>query len=218
MLKKIMVNQKLIPVPVPLKTMREALDWVERTLIKPGQSITRVTLNGKSLSGERLERRNASELSSSLDDKSKLEFQIDTPTDLAIQTLDAIHNLAAVVLGGLKAQAVSFWQARPNEQPAEVATIHGDIILMLDLLEHLNGLVDTKAADTAALGGIATMMKRIETGIGMAKANSDWKACARLLLNRLEPLLKDLVAESETLQVRILATRGLHGALAAEQG
>jgi len=218
MLKKILINQKLIPVPVPLKTMREALEWVENTLIRPGQSITRVTLNGRSISGERLENRSASELSSNLDDKSKLEFQVDTPADLAIQTLEAIHNLAAVVLGGLKAQAVTCWQARPNERPPEVETVHGDVVLMLDLLEHLRGLVDESGADMAALSGIATMMNRVEVGIGMAKSNSDWKACARLLLNRLEPLLKDLVAESETLQIKILATRGPRGAMVAEQG
>ena len=218
MLKKITVNQKVIPVPVPLKTVHEVLAWVEQTLVLAGQSITKLTLNGKSISGERLERRSAPELSYSLDEKSKLDFQIETPLDLAVQALDAIHNLAAVVLGGLKAQAVSFWSVRPNERPAEVETVHGDVLLMLDLLDHLKGLIDTSKVETAALTGIGTMMKRVEVGIGMAKSNSDWKACARLLLNRLEPLLKDLVAESETLQILILATRGPSGAMAAEQG
>ena len=218
MLKKVMVNQKLIPVPVPLRTMHEALDWVERTLVKEGQSVTRATLNGKSISGERLELRSAPELMTVLDGRSKLEFQVDTPTDLAVQALDAIHNLSAVVLGGLKAQAVQIWQAKPSERPADVETVHGDVMLMLDLLDHLQGLVDEKVADPAPLCGISAMIKRVEIGIGMAKSNSDWKACARLLLNKLEPLLKDLVAESETMQVRILATRGFHGAFAAEQG
>ena len=218
MLKKVMVNQKLIPVPVPLRTMQEALDWVERTLVLNGQSITRVTLNGRSISGERLELRNAPELMSVLDSRSKLEFQVDAPTDLAVQALDAIHNLSAVVLGGLKAQAVQIWQAKPSDKPSDVETVHGDVLLMLDLLDHLQGLVDDSVADSAALCGISAMIKRVEIGIGMAKANSDWKACARLLLNKLEPLLKDLVAESETMQVRILAIRGFHGAKAAEQG
>ncbi len=39
----------------------------------------------------------------------------------------------------------------------------------------------------------------------MAKANSDWKGCAKLLLNRLEPLLKDLTNETESLQIHLMA-------------
>jgi len=217
MLKKILINQKPIPVPVPLKTLQEVVSWVESTLVKQGQSITRIVFNGRSLSGERLEARSSVEFRSEVDETSKIEFQLETPTDLAVQALDAIHNLSAVILGGLKAQAVAVWQAKPSEKPAEVETVYGDVKLLIDLMEHLQGLVNGQHVDAAAVTGVYTMLKRVEVAISMARSNSDWKACARVFLNRLEPLLKDLAAESEALLVRILATRGPQGALASGQ-
>lgn len=218
MLKKLLLNNKLVPVPVPLKTLREVLKWTETTLLKSGHTITRVILNGSTVGLEKIEQGTAAELDAILDERSKVEVRMDTPNDLAVQTLDAIHNLASVVVSGLKPQAVSCWQAKPNEHPSDVDTVHGDVKLILDLIEHLSGLMDTKQIEAAAVRGIETLLKRSEVGISMAIANSDWRACAKLFLNRLEPLLKDLIAEAETLQIRILASRGHQAAKTADQG
>ena len=225
MLKKLLLNNKTIPVPVPVRTLGEAVHWIETTLVPEGHTLTRIVLDGRVVSSG-LSNQTASGpcipdnlLKTGLGESSKLEILVDSPSDLAIQALDAVHNLASVILSGLKPAAVTLWQARPNERQTEVETVAADLRLVLDLLGHLAGLVDSAHADAAPLQGIATLMSRVETSLQMAKANSDWKGCARILLNRVEPLLKDLVVEADSMQVRVLATRGgTHPAWAADAG
>lgn len=205
MLKRVFINSKKVPVPVPVRTLGEALRWVEETLVPAGHQVTRVALDDRVL-GDAAQ---SAELEDTLlGPESRLEIQIDSPVDLTVQTLDAMRNLASVILSGLKMLAVECWQAKSSVKPAELDSVSGDLELILDLLDHVAGLVDPRHVESAAIQGIQVMLKRAALGLDMAKSNSDWKACARLLLNRLEPLLKDLVAESETLQLRILTTSG----------
>ncbi len=200
MLKRVIINNKKVPVPVPVKTLADALTWVEETLVPAGHTITRVALDERVIGDQPSPEVAASKLT----DQSKLEIQVDSPVELTVQTLDAMRNLASVILSGLKVLAVECWQARPNFKPAELESVTNDIELIIDLISHIMGLVDPLHVDSAAIQGIQGMLKRALVGLKMAKSNSDWKACARLLLNRLEPLMKDLVVESETLQLRIL--------------
>ena len=142
---------------------------------------------------------------SELTDTTKLEFQIDSPAELTAQTLDAMRNLASAISAGLKTLAVTCWQARGTQRPKELDSISQDLNLICELLEHIKGLIDSSYPEMAAIQGIAGLMRRVLMQVTMARANSDWKACARLLLNRLEPLLQDLTSESEGLQHRLLS-------------
>lgn len=201
MLKRIFINSKKVPVPVPVLTLGEALSWVETTLVPAGHTITRIVLDDRVLG----DAANAADLEETpLGNDTRLEIQIDSPVDLTVQTLDAMRNLASVVMGGLKVLAVECWQAKSATKPSELDSVAADLELVLDLLDHTAGLIDPMHLDAAAIQGIHGMLKRAAVALNMAKSNSDWRACARLLLNRLEPLLKDLIAESETLQIRIL--------------
>ncbi len=201
MLKRVFINNKKVPVPVPVRTLDDALRWVEETLVPPGHTITRVALDDQLLTGR--EPDPAVKGDTRLGEESRLEIQIDSPADLTIQTLDAIRNLASVILGGLKALAVDCWQARGSVKPGELNTVVNDSQLLLDLIDHVTGLVDAQHAEAAAIQGLAVLLKRSSVGLTMARANSDWKGAARILLNKVEPLLKDLTAEAETLHVRI---------------
>jgi len=224
MLKKLLLNNRTLPVPVPLRTLAEALSWVESALVPPGHTLTRVVLNGRVICSGLAEAGSLplADAGQRLDERTRLEILVDSPVDLSIQALDAIHNLASVVLGTLKPLAVGLWQSKPIDRQPEVETVRGDLRLVLDLMNHLFGLVDAGNADAAALQGIATMLARVETGLQMARANSDWRGVAKILLNRLEPLLKELVVEADSMQVRVLASRpaqgGRTGALAADSG
>ena len=204
MLKRVYINNKKVPVPVPVRTLGEALDWVEQTLVPAGHQITRVALDDRVI-GEGV---GETDLDVRLAHESKLEIQIDSPVDLSVQTLDATRNLASVIAGGLKVLAVECWQAKPGMKPAELDAVANDLELVLDLLEHVAGLVDPMHVEAAALQGISGLLKRDAVALSMAKSNSDWKACARILLNKLEPQLKDLITEAETLQIRILTQSG----------
>ena len=206
MLRRIFINNKKVPVPVPVRTLADMLAWVEETLVPAGHSITRVTLDDRQLTARDLEPAapNRENLGATvLKDEAKLEIQIDSPTDLTMQTLDAIRNLASIIVSGLKPLAVECWQARGSLKPIELDSAINDGQLILDLIEHVSGLVDPQNVEAAATLGIGAMLKRASVGLTMARANSDWKGAARILLNKYEPLLKDLMAEAETLHLRV---------------
>jgi hypothetical protein len=203
-LKLVFINSKKIPVPVPVRTLGEALAWVEETLVPAGHTVTRVALDDRVIGDDA----QAADLHARLTPESRLEIQVDSPVDLSVQTLDATRNLASVIVGGLKVLAVECWQAKSGQKPAELDSVANDLELVLDLLGHVAALVGPMQVDAAPLSGIQTMLKRDAVALAMAKANSDWKACARLLLNRLEPQLKELIIETETLQIRVMTQSG----------
>jgi hypothetical protein len=200
MLKRVFLNNRKIPVPIPVKTLADALQFVEKTLVPEGHTVTRVVLDGRTLSDELIHECRAT----ALGDETRLEVQVDSPSDLAVQTLDALRNLALVIGSGLKALAVECWQAKGATRPAELAAVASDLKLILDLIDHLSGLVDASHIDAAAIQGLSGMVQRVHGSLDLARGNSDWRGSARILLNRLEPLLKDLVAEAESLQIRIM--------------
>jgi hypothetical protein len=202
MLKTLVLNRKTVPVPIPIKTLGEALRWIEAKLVPSGYSITRVVLDGR-----RVDEAMASEpadMNQVLIPSTRLEVSVESAADLSVQALAAVQNLATVVASGLKAIAVNCWQARPTDKPTDVDTVHKDIDMILDLIAHLESLLDPQAIELAPVQGVSVLLKRASVGLSMARSNSDWKAFARLLLNKLEPLLKDLIAETDSLQLRVL--------------
>lgn len=205
MLKRVIINGKRIPVPVPVKILSEALGWIESTLVLPGHSITRVTLNDRIISENDLG--SGMHADAKLTENSCLEVRIDSPVELAVQTLEAIRNLAGAVCVSLKPLAVEMWQARPGYRSTEFEGIASDLQLILDLMEHVTGLIDG-SVDISPLQGISILLQRALVAAQMAKANSDWKNCAKILLNRLELQLKELVNETENFQLRILSSQG----------
>ena len=198
MLKKVTINQKKVPVPVPILTLGQAIHWIEDTLVPQGHTITRITLNDIVLGSDELD------LGSSLTLDSKLEVQIDSPVELGLQTLEAARNLGSVILSGLKMLAVECWQAKPAVRPQELPGVTNDLSLILDLSDHIVCLVEPLGIEVSALQGISCMLKRVSVSLTMASSSSDWKACARLLLNRLEPILRDFTAETESIHVRVM--------------
>ena len=189
--------------PVPVKTLTQALQWVEDTLVPDGHTITRIELDGRILTDGFEDDENLGE--SIMTSESLLVIQIDSPIELAVQTMEAINNLASVIYSGLKILAVECWQSKPIDKPRELSGIAGDVELILDLVSHSAGLIDPTTIETAAINGIAVMLKRDSKSLQLAISNSDWKASARILLNRVEPLLNDLISETESLQIKVMA-------------
>ncbi len=209
MLKSVLINNKKIPVPVPIMTLDQALTWVEEVLVQEGHTITRIELDGRVLTDGYDDSENLG--ASRLTKDSILILQIDSPIELAIQTIEAIRNLASVVNTGIKKLAVDCWQAKPIDKPEGVDDVSIDVELVLELLDHSAGIIDPTTVETAAINGIATLLKRELVSIQMAISNSDWRAAARILLNRLEPLFNDLIYETEELQIKVRAIQSDHG-------
>ncbi len=201
MLRKLFINQKKIPVPVPLRNLADSVHWIESTLIPSGHTITRILLDDKVIDLEMIKAKGRDLL---IADDMKVDVQIDSPIDLAVQTLDALRNLSLVVASGLKMLAYECWKAKTPFKRGDLDALLGDINLMLELIDHGVGLTESMHLDTSPLSAIGILIKRTSTSLSLARSNSDLKGFARILLNQLEPILKDLVAESEALHIRVL--------------
>ena len=201
MIKVIYINQKRIPVPVPIQSVGAALEWVGKTLLPDGHVVTRVALNDQVFvtEGDEADNQNRKLL-----EQDKLEILIDSPMELASATIEAIRNLTSVVRSGLKPLAVECWQAKPIDQPEELASVVSDQALILELTDHLQVLLNGHSINLASLGKIEKSLRDGTTSLQMAIQNSDWRAAARLLLNRLDPLFQEVTSEIESIQIRLL--------------
>lgn len=198
MLKKVQINNRSIPVPVPVRNLAEALVWVSETFLKPEEIITKVALNGREL-GE-YELQDASAVNVALDDFSDLHVKIDSPAELSIQTLDALRNLTGIIGRNLKQNAVICWQTPRSKTPRGLDALHNDIHLIGDLLAHFMELVVLEPAELKGLLFVQDDLRKICFALTESKEHSDWRGYARILLNKLEPLLSYLDEEAGNLQ------------------
>ena len=208
MLKHLMINQKLIPVPVPLRNLAEVCTWVDETLVEVGKTVTSAILDG----------RNVLELwgqltvceSVSIHPDMRLELRVESPEELTLQSLDAIQSLCLAILSGIKSLAVHLWQARKNDiQPELVEVIH-DLDLVVRLIDRLR---DMGVDQNAELGKLIERLEQLQKNLNdlsRAKLSGDWKEAAQILLRGtpttpgLESVLREVSAESRTLHQSLM--------------
>ncbi len=188
MLKFIILNQKKVPVPIPIKNLGEAINWVESHLLHPDHTITKISIDGKDIECES----DSSDLASIiLDDDSHLELRIDSPTEISIQTIDALRNLTVVMERSLKPMAVKCWQAESSEEPVDLATLCGDVDLILDLIDHVIVLLD-KRISLANIKLIYNKVHRAAIAMQMSIQELNWKSTAKVILQQLEGAIIEL--------------------------
>ena len=212
MLKKFFLNKRSIPVPIPIKTLDEALQWIEKNFVPANFSITRVFLDGQDIviDGEDSTVQTTIGRPIFLHSKSNLEIQIDSPIDLAIQTLDTIKNLADINLQIMKTFAVECWGLNAFQQPASIDTILDDLILIADLWRNYIGINPVKQIDVKIMLSIMDMFIKSTEGFEKMKSVSDWKSCAKIALNNFEPALKSILIEMERLQGEMYIEKTRH--------
>ena len=203
MLKSIKIGQKNVPVPVPIKNLEHAIEWLEDTLVPKSSVITKITLDGIDVHDMDFRLRNRRMLDSS----SVIEIQIESPWELSIKTLDAIRDLAFAVKDKFAEIAVKCWQLSSKSSTDKVHEIHQDMKLILELINHINGIMDYSQKDMAALNGLACLIKRPLVDLEEAISHRNWKKCSHILLNRIEYLLNELVTEAENLQLKIFSQK-----------
>lgn len=211
MLKKLDVNGKTIPVPVPILSLSEAISWLESSILKKGQLITKIVLDGQDFL---LENNKAADLTKLLKD-SELSIQADSARDLAIQTIDALRDLTTQMLQKLQELAVYCWRLSSKTKVEELEIFITDTRLALELVNHVNGMVDFSHTDMAPVNGLSILIRKASQHLQLANQNKDWKSCSDLLLNRFEPLFRDLTAECEVLQLRLLSAENVDDQLPA---
>lgn len=197
MLKKVVLNGKRIPVPVPVLDLAEAIQWIQKHLVRPDHVITRVQLDGRDIDvgvdGEiRLPR-------TLLNENSDLRCKIDSPQEICLQTIDALKNLSSVVGRNLKPVAVQLWNHKGAKVTAEATAVLEDATLMQELLEHVILLLDRRI-DATNLNSYRDSVNKSMTALQYALQHNDWQACAKVLLNQLEAPTLELSSELESLE------------------
>lgn len=196
MLKNVLLNGKKLPVPVPVKSMSDALGWLEDYLIEPKKTITKIELDGVVLEDE-----SCGEMP--LTASSRLVVQADSAIELAIQTIDALRNMVGVIIRDIKHCAVQVYQLKAEDSQEFLDNFLCDLGLMLDLSNHLFGLV----GDYAEYNDLSEALSHVETSLGGAhsfRANMDWTPLARLILQKIEPEIQDVSNKLVAFQKKIL--------------
>lgn len=193
MLKSLILNKRKIPVPIPIQNLEDAVSWVEQALLSKEQAITKIELDGREVEALNNSRQVA------LTGTSRLVVQSDSPLDLALQTVDALRNMVAVIDRGLKPLAVLCWQTLPKNAPEGLGETLSDIDLLLDLLDHVMVLLnDRQSAKT--LEPCVEQIIQCRKALAAAVSQSDWKGAARVLLNQLAEKLEKLNGELGSVQ------------------
>lgn len=204
-----MLNQKLIPVPVPLRNLAEVCTWVDETLVEVGKTVTSAILDGRSV----LELWGQLKVceSVSVHPDMRLELRVESPEELTLQSLDAIHSLCFAILSGIKSLAVHLWQARKNDiQPELVEVIH-DLDLVVGLIDRLHDMGVDETLELGTLIGRLEQLQKILNDLSRAKLSGDWKEAAQILLRDrpttpgLERVLREVSAKSRAIHHSLTA-------------
>ncbi|MCX6119000.1 MAG: hypothetical protein NT027_15805 [Proteobacteria bacterium] len=211
MLKRVTINQRILPVPIPVRNLGEALAWVESTFVDAGQSITSVVLNGTPMIDLLADKKFIA--AQFLNDSSKVEFKIESPVDLALQSLETSHNLCGAILRNIKYLAVHLWQSNAHEEQPELSQMHEDVEIIMELVDHVRVLGVETCIDFGPILDMQARLKKLNLSLSAALSRSDWKGCAQVLLRDtnsttgLESTLKELQEELESSHLRLLTSR-----------
>lgn len=192
MLKRITLNGRRIPVPVPIRGMVEAVQWVQKHLVRPEHAITRIVLNGQDIDFTNDGEFRVADID--LGEGSDLRIKVDSPHEICLQTLDVLRNLASVIGNNLKPVAVQLWEYKALKLSGENAALFDDFGLMEELLDHVLVLLD-KRVDATNLLSLQAALAKAFTSLRAAVQTSDWKAAAKVLLNQVETPSLELASE-----------------------
>lgn len=202
LIKEVYVKGKPIPIPVPLKNVDEVLYWIESTLLKDGQVVTKVLLDDKDLLDGTMDL-------SKIDvhKLSRLEVAIENPKELAIHSLEGMIGFSKGMLQNIQEVAVNCWQMQKHDRYDHLDKLVNDLFLVKELSDHMIELVELNAADSAPVQALTRLIFRVTQDLKAARLNKDWKTCAHSLLNRLEYLLKGMANECENLQFVLMTNQ-----------
>lgn len=197
MLKSFFLNKKKIPIPIPTTGLADLVSWVEKDILKSGQLITRLGIDGQDM-----------DYATGVDDglpnlplvaESIVEMQVDTPEQLCIQSIDVLSNLCTILEKVLKPIAVDAWQTPPTAVPHDINDVIDDLELMKELIDHLQIWFERDEAS----GNLRNLRDLNENAVRLMKiaiSQSDWRSVARLLLKQVEPAIMALHQELARLQ------------------
>lgn len=197
MLKFVILNNKKVPVPVPLKTLQDVVSWIEDHLLRSDHTITRIKLDHQDIDFNGQGRIKVPK--KVLNKDSVVECRIDSPLDICVQSLDALRNLCLVLERSLKPIAVHCWQIQAHDKPADLRAVISDLELIDELLDHLFLILDERV-DAQSARSYRETLHQARLAIQYAIEASDWKAVARILLKQIEGAIVELGVELGLMQ------------------
>lgn len=198
MLKFVHIKNRRIPVPIPIATLDEALRWISDTFAVDDKLITRVVLDGQAVD---LDMGNYSEIL--LRAESDLFVQVESPTEISVQSMEVIKDFCTVLTGRMKVTAVGLFTHEGLELTPNLSGILEDLAYLTDLRLHVNGIIDAYHEDMAPFEAMALVCDRVIKDLNTQIQQKNWKSCASILLNRLDPFLKMLHQEVILLQGKV---------------
>lgn len=198
MLKTIKWADKEVPVPVPLADLESALRWVQKTLVNKDKTLTRFILDGEDVLTDSL----GLTKNANLSDSSSLEAVIESPTDLSIEVLEGVRDMAEAIGRRVNKVAIDVWSNRDRD----LLYIVEDLGLIEEMIHHANGIVDYGQELMAAINGIHALLIRSAKRLGQRIDAKDWKGVSVVLVNQIGPLLHAMVRECDNLQLEIYSS------------
>jgi hypothetical protein len=192
-LKSIVLNQKKLPVPIPVRTLGEALNWVENHLQTKDQCLTKVVLNRKSLDLETLDPK------LKLNEQTFLELRLDSVDSLCIQSLEAIQNLLIIAEREQKDLVIQLWDFQ-GLMPQSLKNFLNDLDLVVALIQQVNLFLEQKQ-----LLAMGEDLQTIRRDIEVFKRRQDWREIVSVIINRLSRIYADLAREVTSLESEILS-------------
>lgn len=203
MIKKITINDSMVPVPVPIRDLQEALSWVYDCFAKKkGSVITSVVLDGREH-----EVAGADSVSSiPLKESSALCITVESSIDLSSKVFEAIGELSIRMGERLNKTAVYCWKGNHQECPNDLGEVSDDLALLKEMIKHLHGLVNRSHEEVAGLHGAGALLARNIDEFESLKQSKAWKKLSIILVNRIYPLLRELSCQCDNIQVYLYST------------
>ncbi|MBP6218116.1 MAG: hypothetical protein KA436_05985 [Oligoflexales bacterium] len=203
MLKKFFLGNKEIPIPLPISNLGEALQWIDKAFVKDGMVLTSFVLDGESWV-DRLQGKEIYDVA--LNPSSRLDVKIESAQSISVQILQTISDLSFVVQRKMLEIGVDCWESGRGGAEYKLSAIMGDIKLLLDLVDHINGIMDYSHEEMAALNALSHLVRVYYHQLIELSSEKKFQKIAHILVNRLDSCLKELVLESGNLQIHIISS------------
>lgn len=195
MLKRLIVNQKRVPIPVPVRNAAEILGWLSGGYLRADECVTRLMVDGVDcLDDMDLEKIMVAE-------SSVVEVLVDSPSDLLIHTFESTRNLITVVDKKLKPMAVSAWQTVAIFASKDLNDLLSDLQILEELMEHSLTLLEPGVEKEQYSNAVSAFCLGVRSLKKYASIR-DGQHFARVLLNEIEAnlgLILDLISDMQTI-------------------
>lgn len=200
MLKRVTVNQKRVPVPVPVSNAAEILGWLSGGYLRPDECVTRLMIDGVDCLDD------DSLTNIPVHEGSIVEVLVDCPSDLLIHTFESTRNLITVVDKKLKPMAVSAWQTSAVFVSRDLQDLLSDLQILEELMEHSLTLLESgseKDVYSKTVDAFASGLRSLKKYASIR----DGQHFARVLLNEIELNLSKILDIISDMQSVLFSNR-----------